>query len=186
MGLNTLAIIRLLSVEEKPLDFGSPVMRITGGDTVPGTDFGFGNWRPITGVYQMERPIPNGSVEGASDLRWSKRRVLGPSAVEDFDLAGGSLIDDFGQALTFADLTGLVVSSVSGSLTISRPTFGIVLWSDIGDSTTISDQGLFWWIGHRTPGIPVTPGTNDLIRITAGAAGCTYDIHILGRSVHVP
>lgn len=184
MALTTLATLRLSAVEKRSLNFGASVMRILGGDTVPGDPLTFAAWRPLAypDTYVMERPIPNGTAEGCSNLRYSKRRVLTPSGVDNLDLHG-SLVDDFGQTLNLARLTGLVISSVTGSFTLSREANGAPIFLDVDNAITVSDGGIFAFIGHREGGhVVVTAGTADLLTITAGGSGCTYDIHIIGAS----
>lgn len=133
--------------------------------------------------------LASGTGVGQADRVFHDRRTLAASASEDLDLAG-TLIDAFGQTITFAKIKGLVISaagantnnvvigaaasapwasllSATGTLTL-RPGASVAVMAGEADAT----------------GYAVTATTADLLKIANSGAGSavTYDIVIIGAS----
>lgn len=133
--------------------------------------------------------LESGTTSAKADLRFADTRTLAASATEDLDLAG-TLLDSFGQAITFARIKFLVISAASGNAN------NVI----VGGAATNTWVGPFGAATHTLavrPGetkvicatgdataYPVTAGTGDLLKVANSGAGTsvTYDIVIIGAS----
>lgn len=162
MALNARIQVDLQMTESAVLDFGSPSSIL---------------------AYQKLTKLIDGSGGGAANMRFSDQRILAGFGSENLDFAGGSLIGALGNALTFARLKGVLVYSVTGSVTIARhATTGVPIFEAAGDAIQIPTGGIFLWSSPNAGGAVVTAGTGDMITISAGVSGCTYDIHVWGAA----
>jgi hypothetical protein len=130
----------------------------------------------------------SGVLAGMVDRVFTDTRTLIASATEDLDLAG-VLVDAFGAVITMAKLKGLIIKAAAANtnnVNLSRPAgaTGVPLFLAVGDGIAIPPGYAFAWFGSGLAGIPVTPGTGDLITLTNGAGGTpvSYDVVILGTS----
>lgn len=103
----------------------------------------------------------------------------------DYDLAG-VLTDQFGVALTFTAIKGILVvagSANPGNLTVGNVTNGIT--SPFGAATHSQIVAPGGWYGNFNPqaaGFTVTAATADLLRIASAATAGTYtfDVYVIG------
>ena len=139
-----------------------------------------------------------GTLAGQGDRVFWDTRTLAASATENLDLAGGALLDPFGNVLTFARIKGLVVAAAGVVGPPAVPNVNDVL---VGGDVVNTFFGMF---GAETDavrirpgttfamicdeadvtGYVVTPATGDLLKLTNGGAGTsvTFDVIIIGTS----
>lgn len=114
------------------------------------------------------------------------QRLLTTGASEDLDLAGGSLLNPFGNALTFTKIKAIVIFALTTNttiLTLSRPTNGLPFFGAVGDALDLKPGGLFHFVDPSAAGVTVTAGTGDLIRVAnASGASASYQIIIVGTT----
>jgi hypothetical protein len=112
------------------------------------------------------------------------RRTLAAGANDDLDLAG-SLIDPFGNTLTFTAIKALVVVVVdpTGSNKVKIGNAASNAWQGpLSAGATIEVPYQEIWQNKAAAGWPVTAGTGDILRINnPGGAAITYDILIMGN-----
>jgi hypothetical protein len=134
--------------------------------------------------------LATGIGAGQADKVWHDQRTLALSTGEDIDLAG-TLVDAFGNALTFVKVKGLLVSAAATNannvVVGNAATNGFVSWVGGATHTVTVRPGatLALFCGQAdAAGYAVTAGTADLLRILNGGAGSsvTYDIIIIGTS----
>lgn len=103
----------------------------------------------------------------------------------DIDLAG-ALTDQFGVALTFTAIKGILVvagDSNPGNLTVGNVTNGIT--SPFGAAThsqIVAPGGFYANFNPQAAGFTVTAGTVDLLRVASAATVGTYtfDVCVVG------
>ncbi len=132
--------------------------------------------------------LTNGTGAAQSDLIWHDRRTLTASNTEDLDLAG-SLVDAFGNTLTFARVKFVIVyaaeantNNVEVSVAAAN---GWSTWAAAASDTVVVRPGGFFVLGASdATSYAVTAGTGDLLTITNSAAGTSveYDIVFVGAS----
>ena len=129
--------------------------------------------------------LQNGTGNGQADTVFADKRTLGGSATEDLDLAGGSLSNPVGQALTFATVKAILVRAAAangGNIVVGGDINDAPLFSDASDKIPVLPGGVFLWVAPAT-GITITGGTGDILQIENTDAGsASYDIVILGTS----
>lgn len=139
--------------------------------------------------YGKTFTFTNGTAANQADRLFSDTRTLAASANEDLDLAGTTLLDAFGAALTFVRLRGIIVAAAAGNTNNvvigGAATNGFTSW--VGASThtvTVRPGGVFSLVGPDTSGYTVTAATGDLLRVANSGAGTpvTYDIILIGAS----
>lgn len=130
-------------------------------------------------------PFTNGTGANQASNVWSDRRSVLTATNEDLDLAGGSLSNALGAALTFTEVKAIIIYALpanTGVLSITRPAAnGLPFLLAAGDGFSLSPGSLFVYTNPSDAGIAVTAGTGDLINI-ANASGATqsYEIIIIG------
>lgn len=121
------------------------------------------------------------------------RRTLAGGAAEELDLAGGSLKDRKGNALTFTKVRLLLVINVKSKDTVGA-TFEIggsigtagenfLLFKAENDVYELGPGAIFFIYEPSAAGLPVTAGTGDLLRIanvSSPSISMSYDILIIG------
>lgn len=157
--------------------------------TGPARDFG---GTPLISIdYLRSIALPHGTGEGQCDVYWSSHRNLDSLVVETIDLT--ALTGHLGNPLTFARLVGMIVISVGprkagdygyAAVVITRPVNGVPIFNAVGDEIAVLGRGMFAWFAPRgsPPGVPVTPGTGDLIQFMGGFSQATFDVHLFGTS----
>lgn len=128
----------------------------------------------------------DGTTANKADLVWSAKGRSLAATTENIDLAGG-LTDEFGNTITFAEITAIYIhnknTTAGETLTIGGAganTF--LLFADATDKFVIDPDGKFFFDSPSAAAKAVTAGTGDILLIDAGAATITYDIVIVGRS----
>ena len=134
----------------------------------------------------------NGTGANQADKMWTDTRTLTASSTEDLDLAGSALIDPFGSAVVFVEVTGLIVVAAAGNTNNVLVGANVVGgWATLigptgasGGVITVRPGGFFAAGSTDATGFAVTPSTGDLLHIanSAGSTSVTYDIVIIGRS----
>lgn len=133
--------------------------------------------------------LTDGVDAGEADLIFQDTRTLSASASESLDLAGGSLVDSFGQAVTFAKIVAVIVvaspaNNIANEVQVTRPASnGVPLFIAAGDGISLAPGAFVAW-GDGVTGKTVTAGTGDLLTVTnsAGTNSVTYSIIIVGKS----
>lgn len=147
-----------------------------------------------TGVNDISNPeqdiavkgllaLVTGSGAGLASKLFSDTRTLAASGTENLDLAA-SLIDAFGQTLTFAHVKAIFVKAHADNVNDvvlggagSNPFLGP--WGATG--THAVRPGGFVMLADAN-GFAVTAATGDLLKVLNGGSGTgvTYDIVIIG------
>ena len=114
------------------------------------------------------------------------QRLLTTGQSEDLDLAGGGLLNPFGNALTFTKVKAIVIFALAANttiLTLSRPTNGLPFFGAVGDALDLKPGGIFMFIDPSAAGVAVTGGSADLVRVAnASGASASYQIIIVGTT----
>lgn len=135
--------------------------------------------------------LASGTAAGQADRIFSDTRTINASSNDDLDLAGGSLTDAFGAALSFAKVKGIYVAAAAGN------TNNVI----VGGAASAQ---LANWVGDVTDKVVVRPGgvvllacgdgdlnaygvtatTADVLRVANSGAGTSviYDIIVWGTS----
>lgn len=132
--------------------------------------------------YTLE--LADGTGDDQGNIQWHDTRSLAASATENLDLAG-SLVDAFGNTLTFAAVKALFIKNNStGTQVLSVGGAASNVWSpfaNTSDIITINPGGVLFMMDGT--GWAVSGGTSDLLKIAnAAGAALTYDILIWGDS----
>lgn len=145
-----------------------------------------------TGTSDLSAAISQAFTDGVGagqvNLVFSDQRTLSASATENLDLAGGSLTDIYGTALTFARIKAVIVKAATGNtndVQVTRPASnGVPIFMAAGDGIALAPGAAFLWMAPTAAGVVVTASTGDLLTITnsAGSTSVTYDILILGAA----
>lgn len=152
------------------------------------------------GVVFQPRPIvtvrygwvDGSAVDQANRVYGPTTRTLASAAVEELDLAGGSLKDMHGDALTFTKVKMLFIrnkakSDAVGAVLEVGGVVGTVenflLFKSTDDIYKLG-PGAFFCVGEPSAaGLPVTAGTGDLLRIanvSSPGVSISYEILIIG------
>lgn len=142
---------------------------------------------PIKANLAVEKSISlaNGTAANQSDLLYQASRQLIATS-EDLDLAG-VLLDAFGSALTFIEVTGLYIENTNTTpgavLTVGGAAASgfISPFGAATDKIKVGPGGVLL-LSSPVDGYAVTAGTFDKLKVDAGAATITYKLGILGRS----
>ncbi len=131
----------------------------------------------------------DGVAAGQNDIVWSDRRTVGAGATDNIDLAGGGLLDVFGNAIAFVEVTAIVIRNRETVAGTRRITFGAAVaagfaWLFNAAADRISINPGSSYVGWENNGIAVGAGVTDVIAIvnTDLANAVTYDIIIVGRT----
>lgn len=137
-------------------------------------------------AYRKSLPFTNGAGANQAQYLFHDRRTLTASGSEDLDMAG-SLVDIYGNTLTFATIKAMlfyIPSTAGGDLTVTaKATNGFATWvGAAGDAVKIKPGGLLLLLAPGADGYAVTAGTGDLITVTNGdgAASVDYDVILMG------
>jgi hypothetical protein len=112
------------------------------------------------------------------------RRTLAGGANESLDLAGGGLVDAFGNALNFAKVRALVIENLSATkiLTIGNDANPLVFLGAGAHTVVLAPKGKLA-LANPVTGWTVTPTTGDKIKIANDAGDpCDYLIWFVGTS----
>jgi hypothetical protein len=132
----------------------------------------------------------DGTGANQADRIYAKRHTINAGGTLDLDLAG-SLVDFFGNTITFAKVTYLYIELVSKTPQASSIEIGgaaanqFVGWIDTAAAKIkVPGPGIFALGSAAAGGYTVTPGTGDILRITNndGANAAEVNIAIIGRS----
>jgi hypothetical protein len=130
------------------------------------------------------RPVPDGSTSGQANKLFQRKKSLTTATNDDFDLAG-ALVDDFGQALVFSVVMGLILKADdanTGNLTLGGATNA---WASAFGAAThtlvLQPKGLIVLVPGDA-GYAVTAATADILRV-GNASGATqaYELTLIGR-----
>jgi hypothetical protein len=131
-----------------------------------------------------------GTATGLADLLWFDTRNLAASAADSHDLAGGSLTDVFGTAITFVKVKGIWVkaaatNNVANPIIVGNGTAPFIgPFGAAGASEQRLPPGGIYLAVHPTTGWTVTATTGDILKVTNGAGtnAVDYDIVVWGTS----
>lgn len=127
----------------------------------------------------------NGTGAGQANRLFASQRTVASGATMTFDLAG-SLLDAFGNTITFTAVKALRLQSRAAnttSLTLRRPVSnGWGGFIDVaGSGIIIPPGGSLLLERGDAAGWPVTAGTGDLFDVVNGSgASAIFDIQIIG------
>jgi hypothetical protein len=133
----------------------------------------------------LTRTITDGTGAGQCNKWYRAYRTLAAGAADNLDLAG-SLLDPFGNTLTFTGIKYIAIALISASangtnkLTIGNATNPWI--GPMGASGTIDVFDALELYHPGTSGWAVTAATGDILKINnGGAASITYCILIAGN-----
>jgi len=132
--------------------------------------------------------ISNGTGDNQADLLFVDTRTIAASSNDDLDLAGGSLSDPLGNALTFATVKAILVKAAAGNtndVVVGGEDSAAFVGPFGGTDETISiPPGGSCLLTAPVDGWAVTATAADILRIanSAGGTGVDYDIMIVGTS----
>lgn len=134
----------------------------------------------------VNRTLASGTSADKADLVWADTRTLAGNGADNLDLAGGSLVDAIGTALTFVKVKGILVANSTASLAalvIGNGTNPFIGPFGSGTHTVSVAAGGCAMLVAPSAGWTVTASTADILKITNGAGGSsTYDIIVFGTS----
>jgi hypothetical protein len=142
----------------------------------------------------VKESLLNGTIAGEANKAYGPaRRTLAGGVSEELDLAGGSLKDQFGDALTFSRVNLLYVRNTKAKTDVGAvlEIGGMVgtaveqflLFKDDEDIYKLGPGGIFFVYEPSNAGLPVTAVTADLLRIanvSSPSVSISYDILIAG------
>lgn len=136
----------------------------------------------------LSASLADGVGADQANLIFHDQRTLSASATEDLDLAGGGLVDIFGNAFAPARLKAMLVYAAAGNtnnVNVTRPgANGVPIYLAAGDGEPVHPGCWIEKIWKGATGIVVTAGTGDLITFTnsAGSTSVTYDVILIGAN----
>jgi hypothetical protein len=139
-------------------------------------------------IKAVEIVLADGTGASSADRMWHDTRTVAASGTDALDLAGGSLTDVYGTALTFVELRAVLVAAASGNtnnVRVNRPSSnGVPLFLAASDGIDVPPGGVFLWSCPADGKVTVAAGTGDLLNVDNSSSGTsvTYDIVILGTS----
>jgi hypothetical protein len=118
-----------------------------------------------------------GTADGQADTSFTHTYSV-TTTPTTIDLSSGTITQPDGTIATFADITTLFIANggTAGTVTVgggSNPVANI--------AGVIGFGGYMVWHNPQT-GYPVTPGTGDILTLTASAGSISTKVLILGRS----
>lgn len=132
--------------------------------------------------------LPNGTGSGQANRLFHDRRTIAASGTDDLDLAG-SLLDGFGNTLTFARVKLLLVKADPGNtnnvVVGGDATAAWASWAGAATHTvTVRPGGLLVLAAPDATAYVVTATTADILQIanSGGGTGVTYDIVLVGSA----
>ena len=132
--------------------------------------------------------LADGSGAGQANRLWHDQRIVNASTNDDLDLAGGSLVDVFGQALTFARIKAMVFQHKAGANVLTIGNGGTNAFNtpfngvDAG-AVTLRPTGIIAMVAPDATGYVVTAGTGDILRVANGAgSSVTFDVYLIGAT----
>jgi hypothetical protein len=138
--------------------------------------------------FKRQFSLTDGAGINQVNRMWSDERTLAASATEDLDLVG-TLIDPFGQAITFARVKALFVAAnpanANNVVVGGAASNGFTTWaSGTTPAVIVRPGGLFALMAPDATGYAVTASTGDLLKVTNSGAGTsvTYQIVVLGSA----
>lgn len=135
--------------------------------------------------YNKSYSIANGTVADSANMIWTDTRTISASGTDDIDLAG-SLLDQFGNTITFTKIKGILISAASTNTNLilvgggSNP---FLTWVGAsGDLIKVRPGGTFALYSNDATGYAVTASTGDILEIANSSSGTsvTYDIALIG------
>lgn len=136
-------------------------------------------------IFALAAALTDGTEAMQADLLWADRRTL-VAASETLDLAG-VLADAYADVLTFVDIKGFIIYNRERAPGKNLLVGGAAAnafddWvGHASDIVKVGPGGILPILNPRD-GYTVTAGTNDQLKIDAGARTITYDIMIFGTS----
>jgi len=128
----------------------------------------------------------DGIGAGQADRVFSERRTIAAGGNLDLDLSGGGLVNEFGDAVTFAKVKAISIKHASG---VANAVIGNGATPFLGPfgaaahTIAIPPGGAFSIGRTDAAGWPVTNTTADILRINnPGGASIDVDICIVGTS----
>ena len=148
-------------------------------------NFGGPSRLPVNFDWSLDQA--SGTTLGTNDVLFADSRSLA-ATTEDLDLLGGLTSQLTGAAVSFVDVSLVMIrntSTASGEvLTIGGATNPWVTGpiTASGDLIEIPPGGfLIWYAGAVDDASPVA-STGDIVTVDSGAATITYEIVVVGRS----
>lgn len=133
----------------------------------------------------LSRTITDGTGAGQCNKWYRSYRTLASGAADNLDLAG-SLLDPFGNTLTFTGIKYVAIALISASangtnkLTVGNATNPWV--GPMGSTGTIDVYDSLELYHPSASGWAVTAGTGDILKINnGGASSITYCVLIAGN-----
>lgn len=129
----------------------------------------------------------NGTGASQADMVFADQRTIAASTTEDLDVAGGALVDAFGNTFTIAELKVLMVCAAAANtnnVVLGGDANSVPFFGDATDIVSIKPGGCFQLADPSAGGYAVTAATGDIIQVANSGAGTTvtYDIIIAGSS----
>jgi hypothetical protein len=124
----------------------------------------------------------DGTGVGAVNIAYDANPTIASGATLSLDLAGGSLLNPFGDALTFVKVKAMRYEAAEGNttnVTIGAGTNAFVGPLGATGTHVLKPGGVYQWSDPN--GYTVTPGTADLVQhVNAAGAGAGVKITIIG------
>ena len=137
--------------------------------------------------YMVDHVFTNGAGANKAENLFSDKRPLALGANEELDL-NGVLNDDFGAALTFTKVKGLLVRNLGTVANIKVGGAALngfaSMFGDATDILIIPPGGMIVLVAPNAAGYGVTDTTGDLLKVENmdGANPVDYDIIIIGET----
>lgn len=135
---------------------------------------------PVT--FSMVQTWANGSGDNQANQFWqlSSNANATPTV---FDLDAGTLLDDFGTALTFTTLKGILIRNKSTTaaevLTIAGDFIQTVVMSGTTPTFKLHPNGVLYFTSPLDE-YDVAAGTGDQISLDPGSDNISFDIVLIG------
>lgn len=135
--------------------------------------------------YNKSYSISNGTTADSANMIWTDTRTIAASGTDDIDLAG-SIMDQFGDTITFTKIKGILVSASSSNtnlVLVGGGSNAFINWIGAsGDIIKVRPGGTFALYANDSIGYAVTASTADILEIANSSSGTsvTYDIALIG------
>jgi hypothetical protein len=151
-----------------------------------GTQLGSNDLTTPSEAIAIAKSLDFTNGTGASQINkiWLDQRTLTASSTENLDLAA-SLIDSFGNTLTFTIIKGIYVYAATANtnnVNVGGAASNTFLFlGDATDIVPVKPGGVFLWVAPAT-GATVTATTGDILKVANSSSGTsvTYDIAVFG------
>lgn len=136
-------------------------------------------------VKKYTATLADGAGAGQANVVFHDRRTLAPSANEDLDLNGATLLDPTGVAVALLRVKALIISAAAANVNnVVVGAAAATQWATVLNTTgtvTLRPGATFAYFAGQldATAAAVVAGASDLLRVTNSAGGTPVDYEII-------